>query len=194
MGMFKSDSGYFGQYGGCFVPEILHHTLQNLQKEYTLAKSDDNFWKEYLHHLSSYSCRATPLTFAENLTNHFGGAKVYVKREDLNHTGSHKFNNVLGQALLAKRMNKNRLIAETGAGQHGVATATIAAKFSLECTIYIGETDIQRQYPNVFWMKKLGAEVVSVKSGSATLKDAINEALRDWASNFKDTQNKYKRE
>jgi tryptophan synthase beta chain len=137
--------------------------------------------------MSTYSCRATPLTFAENLTKHFGGARIYIKREDLNHTGAHKANNVMGQGLLVKRLGKRRVIAETGAGQHGVATATMAAKFGFECTIYMGEVDVERQRPNVFWMEQLGAKVVSVKEGSRTLKDAINEAFRDWVSNMDDT-------
>ena len=129
--------------------------------------------------MSTYSCRPTPLTLAENLTNHFGGSRIYVKREDLNHTGAHKANNVMGQGLLVRRMGKSRVIAETGAGQHGVATATMAAKFGLRCTIYMGEVDVARQRPNVFWMKRLGAEVVPVKDGTRILKDAINEAFRD---------------
>ena len=137
--------------------------------------------------MSTYSCRPTPITFAENLSNHFGGAKIYVKREDLNHTGAHKANNVMGQGLLVKRMGKSRVIAETGAGQHGVATATMAAKYGLECTIYMGETDVLRQRPNVFWMERLGAQVVPVTDGSKILKDAINEAFRDWVSNMDNT-------
>lgn len=137
--------------------------------------------------MSTYSCRPTPITFAENLTGHFGGAKIYVKREDLNHTGAHKANNVMGQGLLVKRMGKSRVIAETGAGQHGVATATMAAKYGLQCTIYMGETDVERQRPNVFWMERLGAQVISVKDGSRILKDAINEAFRDWVSHMDDT-------
>jgi tryptophan synthase beta chain len=137
--------------------------------------------------MSSYSCRPTPLTFAENLSNHFGGARIYIKREDLNHTGAHKANNVMGQGLLVKRMGKKRVIAETGAGQHGMATATMAAKFGFECTVYMGEVDVQRQRPNVFWMEKMGARVVSVKDGSRTLKDAINEAFRDWVTNVDST-------
>ena len=137
--------------------------------------------------MSNYSCRPTPLTFAENLTNYFGGAKIYIKREDLNHTGAHKANNVMGQGLLVKRMGKTRVIAETGAGQHGVATATMAAKFGFDCTIYMGEKDVERQRPNVFWMERLGAEVVPVKDGSRILKDAINEAFRDWSANMDNT-------
>jgi tryptophan synthase beta chain len=137
--------------------------------------------------MSTYSCRPTPLTLAENLTNHFGGPRIYIKREDLNHTGAHKANNVMGQGLLVRRMGKSRVIAETGAGQHGVATATMAAKFGLRCTIYMGEVDVARQRPNVFWMKRLGAEVVPVKDGTRILKDAINEAFRDWATNMDDT-------
>lgn len=137
--------------------------------------------------MSTYSCRPTPLTFAENLTAHFGGAKIYIKREDLNHTGAHKANNVIGQGLLVRRMGKRRVIAETGAGQHGVATATMAAKFGFACTIYMGETDVRRQRPNVFWMERLGAEVIAVTDGTRILKDAINEAFRDWATNMDDT-------
>ena len=134
--------------------------------------------------MSSYSCRPTPLTFAGNLTRHFGGARIYIKREDLNHTGAHKANNVMGQGLLVKRMGKTRVIAETGAGQHGVATATMAARFGFDCTIYMGEVDVERQRPNVFWMERLGATVVPVSDGSRTLKDAINEAFRDWVTNM----------
>lgn len=185
--MLKSKNGYFGQYGGKFIPEILHETFEQLIEAYEAARADKKFWKEYVTLLSTYSCRPTPLTFAENLTKHFGGAKIYIKREDLNHTGAHKINNVIGQGLLAKRMGKTRVIAETGAGQHGMATATMAAKFGFECTIYMGEVDITRQYPNVFWMKKLGANVVPVTSGTKILKDAISEALRDWVTNMDNT-------
>src|SRR4029079_17576007 len=144
-------------------------------------------WSEYVALMSSYSCRPTPITYAENLTRHFGGARIYIKREVLNHTGAHKANNVMGQALLMKRMGKRRVIAETGAGQHGVATATMAAKFGFECTIYMGEVDVERQRPNVFVMERLGARVVPVTDGSRTLKDAINAAFRDWVSNMSDT-------
>ncbi|GAA6620489.1 tryptophan synthase subunit beta [Scytonema sp. NUACC26] len=177
-----SHNGYYGEFGGRFIPEILHETFEDLIEVYKAARADPKFWQEFTFLLSNYSCRPTPLTFAENLTKYFGGAKIFIKREDLNHTGAHKLNNVLGQALLAKRMGKTRVIAETSAGQHGVATATVAAKFGLECTIYMGAIDVKRQYPNVFWMQRLGAEVVPVSTGSQTYKDAINEALRDWST------------
>ncbi len=179
--------GYFSDFGGAFVPEILSATFDELEAAFDAAKADPSFWQEYEDIMSTYSCRATPLTFAENLTQHFGGAKIYIKREDLNHTGAHKANNVMGQGLLVKRMGKKRVIAETGAGQHGVATATMAARYGLECTIYMGEVDVERQRPNVFWMERLGATVVPVKDGSRTLKDAINEAFRDWVSNMDTT-------
>lgn len=181
------DSGFFGKWGGAYIPEILHETFEQLKISYLKAKEDPEFWQEYLNIMSTYSCRPTPLTFAENLTRHFGGAKIYIKREDLNHTGAHKANNVMGQGLLVKRMGKKRVIAETGAGQHGMATATMAAKFGLECTVYMGEVDVQRQRPNVFWMEKMGATVIPVKDGSRTLKDAINEAFRDWVTNVDTT-------
>ncbi len=179
--------GYYAEFGGAFVPEILAATFDELEAAFAAAKNDPAFWAEYVEIMSTYSCRATPLTFAENLTRHFGGAKIYIKREDLNHTGAHKANNVMGQGLLVKRMGKKRVIAETGAGQHGVATATMAARYGLECTIYMGEVDVLRQRPNVFWMERLGATVVPVKDGSRTLKDAINEAFRDWVSNMDNT-------
>jgi tryptophan synthase beta chain len=179
--------GYFGQFGGAYVPEILMATFDELEEVFESAKADPNFWLEFEQLMATYSCRPTPITFAENLTQHFGGARIFVKREDLNHTGAHKANNVMGQGLLVKRMGKRRVIAETGAGQHGVATATMAAKFGLECTIYMGEIDVERQRPNVFWMERLGAEVVPVKYGSRTLKDAMNEAFRDWAGNMDST-------
>ncbi|MFH2059936.1 MAG: tryptophan synthase subunit beta [Pseudomonadota bacterium] len=179
--------GYYGNYGGAFLPEILVATFDELEKEFEKIKQDPAFWKEYETLMSTYSCRPTPLTYAENLTREFGGAKIYIKREDLNHTGAHKANNVMGQGLLVKRMGKKRVIAETGAGQHGVATATMAAKFGLDCTIYMGEVDVLRQRPNVFWMEQLGATVVSVKDGTRILKDAINEAFRDWVTNMDDT-------
>jgi tryptophan synthase beta chain len=179
--------GYYGKFGGAFVPEILFSTIEELVEAFQDAKNSPEFWKEYTDIMSTYSCRPTPLTFAENLTKHFGGARIYIKREDLNHTGSHKLNNVLGQGLLVKRMGKSRVIAETGAGQHGVATATMAAKFGFRCTIYMGEVDIARQRPNVFWMKRLGAEIIPVKDGTRILKDAINEAFRDWVINMDDT-------
>ncbi|MFH0781802.1 MAG: tryptophan synthase subunit beta [Pseudomonadota bacterium] len=179
--------GFFGQWGGAYIPEILHQTFAELTIALRQAQGDPQFWREYLELMSTYSCRPTPLTFAENLTRHFGGAKIYIKREDLNHTGAHKANNVMGQGLLVKRMGKKRVIAETGAGQHGMATATMAAKFGLECTIYMGEVDVLRQRPNVFWMEKMGATVVPVQDGSRTLKDAINEAFRDWVTNVDST-------
>ncbi|MEC4816074.1 MAG: tryptophan synthase subunit beta [Scytonema sp. PMC 1069.18] len=182
-----SHNGYYGEFGGRFIPEILHETFEELIQVYKEARLDKNFWEEFTFLLSNYSCRPTPLTYAENLTNYFGGAKIFIKREDLNHTGAHNLNNVVGQALLAKRMGKTRVIAETGSGQHGVATATIAAKFGLKCTIYMGVVDIKRQYPNVFWMQKLGAEVIPVSTGAQTLKDAMNEALRDWCGNTDST-------
>jgi tryptophan synthase beta chain len=175
--------GYFGNFGGAFLPEILVPTFDELEAAFDSARHDPSFWREYESLMQTYSCRPTPLTFAENLTKQFGGARIYVKREDLNHTGSHKANNVMGQGLLVRRMGKTRVIAETGAGQHGVATATMAAKFGFDCTIYMGEVDVERQMPNVFWMKRLGATVVPVCTGSRTLKDAINEAFRDWVGN-----------
>lgn len=180
-------SGYYNQFGGAFIPEILIPTFDELEEAYLQAKADPNFWKEYVDLMSTYSCRATPITYADNLTRHFGGAQIFIKREDLNHTGAHKVNNVMGQGLLAKRMGKTRIIAETGAGQHGVATATMAAKFGFDCTIYMGAVDVERQRPNVFWMEQMGAEVIAVEDGSRTLKDAINEAFRDWVTNMDNT-------
>jgi len=179
--------GYYGDYGGAFLPEILVATFDELEKEFEKIKQDPSFWETYKNLMSSYSCRPTPLTFAENLTNECGGAKIYIKREDLNHTGAHKANNVMGQGLLVQKMGKKRVIAETGAGQHGVATATMAAKFGFDCTIYMGEVDVLRQRPNVFWMEQLGATVVPVKDGTRILKDAINEAFRDWVTNMENT-------
>ncbi|MGX9726786.1 MAG: tryptophan synthase subunit beta [Candidatus Electronema sp. VV] len=179
--------GYFGQWGGAFIPEVLHQTFAELNAAYEAARADASFWQEYLALMANYSGRPTPLTFAENLSNQLGGARIYIKREDLNHTGAHKANNVMGQGLLVKRMGKKRVIAETGAGQHGVATATMAARFGFACTIYMGEEDVARQRPNVFWMEKLGATVVPVKDGSRTLKDAINEAFRDWVASMDTT-------
>ena len=154
------DRRYYGKFGGAYIPEILVSTFQQLVKAFNAAKDDPGFWKEYEEIMSTYSCRPTPLTFADNLTRNFKGPRIYIKREDLNHTGAHKANNVMGQGLLVKRMGKTRVIAETGAGQHGVATATMAAKFGYQCTIYMGEVDIARQRPNVFWMERLGAEVI----------------------------------
>jgi tryptophan synthase beta chain len=181
------ENRYYGDFGGAYIPEILVATFEQLVAAFNDAKADPDFWKEYENIMSTYSGRPTPLTFAENLTQYFGGPSIYIKREDLNHTGAHKANNVMGQGLLVKRMGKRRVIAETGAGQHGMATATMAAKFGLECTIYMGELDVARQRPNVFWMERLGARVIPVKDGARILKDAINEALRDWASNMDDT-------
>ena len=179
--------GYYDGFGGAYLPEILVATFDDLEDKFIKAKNDPSFWKEYTDIMSTYSCRPTPVTFAENLTNYFNGARIYIKREDLNHTGAHKANNVMGQGLLVKRMGKTRVIAETGAGQHGVATATMAAKFGFKCTIYMGEVDVQRQRPNVFWMDRLGAEVIPVREGTRILKDAINEAFRDWVSNMDTT-------
>jgi tryptophan synthase beta chain len=180
-------SRYYGKFGGSFIPEILVPTFDQLVNAFNAAKNDPSFWVEYVDIMSTYSCRPTPLTFAENLTRYFGGPRIYIKREDLNHTGAHKANNVMGQGLLVKRMGKTRVIAETGAGQHGMATATMAARFGFECTIYMGQVDIERQRPNVFWMERLGAEVIPVKDGTRILKDAINEALRDWSANMDNT-------
>lgn len=179
--------GYFGAYGGAFVPEILHRTLHELEAAFQAARQDPAFWEEFVGVMRSYSCRPTPITSLENLSKALGGARIYLKREDLNQTGAHKINNVMGQGLLVQRMGKKRVIAETGAGQHGVATATMAARLGLQCTIYMGALDVERQRPNVFWMEQLGATVVPVKDGSATLKDAINQCLRDWAFSMDDT-------
>jgi tryptophan synthase beta chain len=180
-------NGHFGIYGGRFVAETLMPNILELEAAYTAAKNDPAYFSEMNGHLTHYVGRPSPLYFAERLTEHFGGAKIYLKREELNHTGSHKVNNVLGQILLARRMGKPRIIAETGAGSHGVATATLCARFGLKCVIYMGAVDVARQAPNVFRMKMLGAEVVPVHSGTKTLKDALNEALRDWVSNVHDT-------
>ncbi len=179
--------GYYDEFGGAFLPEILTATFDELEATFEAAKADPEFWPQYEKVMSTYSCRPTPLTYAENLTRHFGGARIYIKREDLNHTGAHKANNVMGQGLLVKRMGKTRVIAETGAGQHGVATATMAARFGFDCTIYMGEVDVERQRPNVFWMERMGATVVPVTDGTRILKDAINEAFRDWVSNMDTT-------
>ncbi|MBW2193706.1 MAG: tryptophan synthase subunit beta [Deltaproteobacteria bacterium] len=181
------ERGYYDGFGGAYLPEILVATFEELDEIFQSAKNDPAFWKEYEDIMSSYSCRPTPLTFAQNLTALFGGARIYVKREDLNHTGAHKANNVMGQGLLVKRMGKTRVIAETGAGQHGVATATMAARFGFKCTIYMGEVDVRRQRPNVFWMEQLGAEVIPVTDGTRILKDAINESFRDWVTNMDTT-------
>ena len=179
--------GYFGEFGGRFVPETLMYALEELERAYAKAKEEPTFWEELNHYLRSFAGRPTPLYFAKRLTQYAGGARIYIKREDLLHTGAHKINNTLGQALLTKRMGKKRVIAETGAGQHGVATATACALLGLECVVYMGEEDAERQKLNVFRMKLLGAEVRVVKSGSRTLKDAINEALRDWVTNVETT-------
>lgn len=181
IGQLPDARGYFGPYGGRFVPETLIAPLQELEDAYRQVKGDAAFWEEYRALLHDYVGRPTPVTFAARLTEACGGAQIWLKREDLAHTGAHKINNALGQALLAKRMGKTRLIAETGAGQHGVAAATAAALLGLECTIYMGREDMRRQQPNVLRMRLLGAEVRPVEAGSQTLKDAINEALRDWA-------------
>lgn len=179
--------GYFGDFGGRFVPETLIPALEELEGLYLEIRNDPGFQEELRALLRDYSGRPTPLYYAEELTEYLGGGKVYLKREDLNHTGAHKINNTLGQILLAKRMGKRRIIAETGAGQHGVATATVAARFGLECHIYMGEKDIERQALNVFKMKLLGAEVIPVRTGTRTLKDATNQAIRDWVTNVRDT-------
>jgi tryptophan synthase beta chain len=179
--------GHFGPYGGRFVPETLVYPLQQLEDEYARAQKDAEFQRELEYYLREFCGRPTPLYFAERLTRELGGAKIYLKREDLLHTGAHKINNAIGQILLAKRMGKARIIAETGAGQHGVATATVAAMFGLKCVIYMGEVDCERQQLNVFRMKMLGAEVVPVAAGQRTLKEAINEAMRDWVTNVRTT-------
>lgn len=180
--------GYFGPYGGAFLPEILRTTLDELTVVFDAARRDPAFWQDYVSALQTYSCRPTPLTLLENLSADIGGGRrIYLKREDLNQTGAHKLNNVMGQGLLVQRMGKKRVIAETGAGQHGVATATMAARLGFDCTIYMGAVDVERQRPNVFWMEQMGATVVPVEDGSATLKDAINEAFRDWANSMQDT-------
>ncbi|MGZ9021284.1 MAG: tryptophan synthase subunit beta, partial [Rhodoplanes sp.] len=181
------ERGHFGIYGGRFVAETLMPLILSLEQAYAEAKADPAFRHEMEDHLTNYVGRPSPLYFAERLTEHLGGAKIYFKREDLNHTGAHKVNNVLGQIMLAKRMGKPRVIAETGAGMHGVATATLCAKFGLECIVYMGEVDVARQQPNVLRMKALGAEVRPVTSGAKTLKDAMNEALRDWVTNVENT-------
>jgi len=184
---YPNASGYFGRFGGKFVPEILIPALDELEKQYKVAKDDEQFKKERLHHLREYVGRPTPFTFTKQLTDHYGTGKIYFKREDLCHTGAHKINNTIGQVLLAMRMGKKRIIAETGAGQHGVATATVCAKFGLECIVYMGAEDMRRQKLNVDRMRLLGADVRSVESGSKTLKDATNEAIRDWVTNVEDT-------
>jgi tryptophan synthase beta chain len=179
--------GHFGPYGGRYVPETLMHPLKELEEEYFRAQKDPEFQKELSYYLKEFVGRPTPLYFAERLTKELGGAKIYLKREDLLHTGAHKINNSMGQILLAKRMGKTRIIAETGAGQHGVATATVAAMFGMECVIYMGEVDCERQSLNAYRMRMLGAEVCPVKAGQRTLKEAVNEAMRDWVTNVRDT-------
>ncbi len=184
---YPDESGHFGIFGGRFVAETLMPLILELEEQYEIAKKDDDFKQELASLSSTYAGRPSPLYFAERLSKELGGAKIYFKREELNHTGSHKVNNCLGQILLAKRMGRKRIIAETGAGQHGVATATVCARFGFECVIYMGATDVERQAPNVFRMKLLGAKVVPVTAGAGTLKDAMNEALRDWVTNVNNT-------
>ena len=185
--MGPDEQGRFGKFGGRFVSETLMPLILDLEAQYKYAKTDNSFWDEMKDLWENYVGRPSPLYYADRLTKHLGGAKVYLKRDELNHTGAHKINNVLGQIILARRMGKNRIIAETGAGQHGVATATVCAKFGLQCIVYMGAHDVQRQAPNVFRMKLLGAEVIPVTSGRGTLKDAMNDALRDWVTNVHDT-------
>jgi tryptophan synthase beta chain len=185
--MLPDSGGHFGPYGGKYVPETLMSPLRELEEAYLKYKEDPDFQRELDYYLSEYAGRPTPLFYAERMTQRLGGAKVYLKREDLCHTGAHKINNTIGQALLAKRMGKSRIIAETGAGQHGVATATVAALFGLECEIYMGEEDMRRQALNVFRMRLLGSKVTPVSAGSMTLKDAISEAMRDWVTNVRTT-------
>ncbi len=181
------ENGHFGIFGGRYVAETLMPLILNVEKAYEQARNDDDFWAEFHHLMKHYVGRPSPLYFAERLTEHFGGAKIYMKRDELNHTGAHKVNNTIGQILLARRIGKKRIIAETGAGQHGVATATVCALFGLQCVVYMGATDVERQKPNVFRMKLLGAEIIPVTAGTGTLKDAMNEALRDWVANVEDT-------
>ncbi|MDU8926017.1 tryptophan synthase subunit beta [Alisedimentitalea sp. MJ-SS2] len=181
------EKGRFGKFGGRFVSETLMPLILDLEAEYDKAKDDPTFWAEMDDLWEHYVGRPSPLYFAKRLTEHLGGAKIYLKRDELNHTGAHKINNVLGQIILARRMGKNRIIAETGAGQHGVATATVCAKFGMKCVVYMGKHDVERQAPNVFRMRLLGAEVIPVTSGRGTLKDAMNDALRDWVTNVRDT-------
>jgi tryptophan synthase beta chain len=185
--MTSDQRGWFGSFGGRFAPETLMGPLQELEKAYFHYREDAEFQRELSELLTHYVGRETPLTFAERLTENLGGAKIYLKREDLTHTGAHKINNAIGQILLAKRMGKTRIVAETGAGQHGVATATVAARFGLQCVVYMGRVDMERQLPNVHRMKMLGAEVVAVDAGTRTLKDAVSEAMRDWTSHIHNT-------
>lgn len=184
---FPDRQGHFGPYGGMFVAETLMHALDQLRAEYERYRNDPQFLAEFDYDLKHYVGRPSPVYHAQRLSAHYGGAQIYLKREDLNHTGAHKINNTIGQALLAKRLGKPRIIAETGAGQHGVASATIAARLGLECVVYMGSEDVKRQESNVFRMKLLGARVVPVESGSKTLKDALNEAMRDWVTNVETT-------
>lgn len=181
------ERGHFGVYGGCYVPETLMTALDELLQVYEAARRDPTFEKEFRYYLGDYVGRPSPLYYAERLTEYLGGAKIYLKREDLNHTGAHKINNTIGQILLTRRMKKPRIIAETGAGQHGVATATVAARFGLECDVYMGTEDMDRQELNVFRMRLMGSRVIGVDAGSRTLKDALNEAMRDWATNVRHT-------
>ncbi|MEQ1629982.1 MAG: tryptophan synthase subunit beta [Gallionella sp.] len=184
---FPDNTGHFGQFGGVYMAETLIPAVEELTAQYLCFKDDPEFKAELAYELKHYVGRPSPVYHAKRLSEHLGGAQIYLKREDLNHTGAHKINSAMGQALLAKRMGKKRVIAETGAGMHGVATATVAARFGMECIVYMGAEDIQRQAPNVFRMKLLGAKVVPVESGSKTLKDACNEAIRDWVTNVEDT-------
>ena len=184
---YPDEQGFFGEHGGLFVSETLIAALTELKQVYYAAKADPAFWAQYHEDLKYYVGRPSPVYYARRLSDYLGGAQIYLKREDLNHTGAHKINNTIGQALLAQRMGKKRVIAETGAGQHGVASATVAARFGLECTVFMGTEDIRRQAPNVYRMKLLGAQVVGVDSGSCTLKDAMNEALREWVARVDDT-------
>ncbi|MHB1330995.1 MAG: tryptophan synthase subunit beta [Sulfuriferula sp.] len=187
IGEFPDERGHFGPYGGIFVAETLIAALDELRREYELARKDAAFMAEFRHELKHYVGRPSPIYHAKRWSEHLGGAQIYLKREDLNHTGAHKINNTIGQALLARRMGKKRVIAETGAGQHGVASATVAARYGMECVVYMGSEDVIRQSPNVYRMKLLGATVVPVSSGSKTLKDALNEAMRDWVTNVEST-------
>src|SRR5690242_13245063 len=184
---YPDEKGHYGIYGGRYVPETLMQSVLELEEAYKEAMQDEAFQQELEHYLQTYVGRETPLYFAENLTKYCGGAKIYLKREDLNHTGAHKINNTIGQALLTVRMGKKRVIAETGAGQHGVATATVAAQFGLQCDVYMGAEDVRRQNLNVFRMKLMGANVIPVQSGQKTLKDALNEAMRDWMGSVEHT-------
>ena len=181
------EKGHFGPYGGLFVAETIIHALDELKQAYLRYRDDPNFLAEFRYELKHYAGRPSPIYHAKRWSDMLGGAQIYLKREDLNHTGAHKINNVIGQALLAKRMGKTRVIAETGAGQHGVATATIAARYGMECHIFMGSEDVARQAQNVYRMKLLGANVISVTAGSNTLKDALNEAMRDWVANIENT-------